>query len=141
VRRSVGLMFGGERGLCARLTARHSLNHWAALYRLDAATTRERVPRLLDLVGLADRADDRIESYSRGMKQQLHLARELIDAASLLFLGEPTIGLDPVASVLVWEIIKNLQREGVTIFLATHYMQEAESLCDCVAFIDDGSII
>jgi ABC-2 type transport system ATP-binding protein len=98
------------------------------------------VPYLLDLVGLGERADDRVEGYSRGMKQRLHLARGLLHNPQVLFLDEPTIGLDPVAAVSFREIVKDLNRSGVTVLLTTHYMQEAESLCDRVAFINEGQI-
>jgi ABC-2 type transport system ATP-binding protein len=140
VRRLVGVVFGGERGLYPILTARQTLQYWAALYRMGAGETANRVPYLLDLVGLGERADDRVEGYSRGMKQRLHLARGLLHNPQVLFLDEPTIGLDPVAAVSFREVVKDLNRSGVTVLLTTHYMQEAESLCDRVAFINEGQI-
>ena len=141
VRRRIGLVLGGERGLYYRLTARQTLEYWAALYRLGRKQMRRRVPELLELVGLSDRADERVEGYSRGMKQRLHLARGLVHEPELLFLDEPTVGLDPVASVGVRNIIQELKKSGVTLFLTTHYMAEAEALCDRVAFINEGKII
>jgi ABC-2 type transport system ATP-binding protein len=107
---------------------------------MGAGETANRVPYLLDLVGLGERADDRVEGYSRGMKQRLHLARGLLHNPQVLFLDEPTIGLDPVAAVSFREVVKDLNRSGVTVLLTTHYMQEAESLCDRVAFINEGQI-
>ncbi len=141
VRRRIGLVLGGERGLYYRLTARQTLEYWAALYRLNRRTTKQRVPELLDLVGLTTRADDRVEGYSRGMKQRLHLARGIIHEPELIFLDEPTVGLDPVASIAVREIIGQLRERGMTVFLTTHYMAKAEALCDRVAFINEGEII
>ncbi|HKP53182.1 MAG TPA: ABC transporter ATP-binding protein [Chloroflexia bacterium] len=141
VRNLIGVVFGGERGLYTRLTARQTLHYWAALYKMSNEHTKERVPYLLELVGLGDRAEERVEGYSRGMKQRLHLARGLLHNPQVLFLDEPTIGLDPVASVSFREVIKELQRSGMTVLLTTHYMQEAESLCDRVAFINEGQIV
>jgi ABC-2 type transport system ATP-binding protein len=141
VRQMIGVVFGGERGLYPRLTARQTLFYWAALYRVDYEQARKRVPELLDLVGLSSRADEQVEKYSRGMKQRLHLARGLVHYPAILFLDEPTIGLDPVAAISMRDIIKQLQQQGMTIFLTTHYMQEAEVLCNRVAFLKDGQII
>ncbi len=141
VRRRIGLVLGGERGLYYRLTARQTLEYWAALYRLGHRTTKQRVPELLELVGLTERADDRVEGYSRGMKQRLHLARGIIHEPELIFLDEPTVGLDPVASTTVRDIISQLRERGMTVFLTTHYMAEAEALCDRVAFINEGEIV
>ncbi len=98
VRQLIGIVFGGDRGLYARLTGRQNLEYWAALYRVPTSTGKRRVSELLDRVGMADRADDLVETYSRGMKQRLHLARGLVADAKVLFLDEPTTGLDPVAA-------------------------------------------
>jgi ABC-2 type transport system ATP-binding protein len=135
------LVFGGERGLYWSLSGRETLRFWGTMYRLPAAALSPRVEEVLELVGLRDRAHDRVETYSRGMKQRLHLARGLLARPKLLLLDEPTIGLDPVAANEIRQVVRQLQREGTTIFLTTHYMAEAESLCERVAFINEGQIV
>jgi len=140
VRRRIGLVFGGERGLYGSISGRDTLRFWSALYRLPSDAARRRSDELLELVGLRDRAGERVWTYSRGMKQRLHLARGLIARPELLLLDEPTIGLDPVAARELRQIVGRLRDQGVTVFLTTHYMAEAESLCDRVAFINEGLI-
>jgi ABC-2 type transport system ATP-binding protein len=140
VRQRIGIVFGGERGLYGTLTGRGILQFWADLYKMEPRAALRRIDEVLGLVGLTDRADERVETYSRGMKQRLHLARGIIHGPELLFLDEPTIGLDPVASRDVRTIMRQLNERGMTIFLTTHYMAEAESLCDRVAFINEGRI-
>jgi ABC-2 type transport system ATP-binding protein len=141
VRPLIGIVFGGERGLYTRLTARQNLEYWGALYRLSHAEVKERTVELLRRVGLSDRADQRVEGYSRGMKQRLHLARGLIGDAKVLFLDEPTTGMDPIAGREFRTLIGDLKEEGRTILLATHDMVEAETVCDRVTLIDRGRII
>jgi ABC-2 type transport system ATP-binding protein len=141
VRPLIGIVFGGERGLYWRLTARQNLEYWGALYKLSTREGRTRAQRLLERVGLADRADERVETYSRGMKQRLHLARGLIGDARVLFLDEPTTGMDPIAAREFRTLISELRGEGRTILLATHDMVEAETACDRVTLIDRGTII
>ncbi|MDQ3380522.1 MAG: ABC transporter ATP-binding protein [Actinomycetota bacterium] len=141
VRPLIGIVFGGERGLYPRLTGRQNLHYWGALYRLPSAVIRTRSQTMLDRVGLAERADDRVEEYSRGMKQRLHLARGLIGGAHVLFLDEPTTGMDPLAAREFRVLIGELRAEGRTILLATHDMVEAENVCDRVTLIDRGRII
>ena len=141
VRPLIGIVFGGERGVYTRLTARQNLEYWGALYKLPPRTVKERTAALLDRVGLADRADQRVEQYSRGMKQRLHLARGLIADAKVLFLDEPTTGMDPLAAREFRRLIGELKREGRTILLTTHDMVEAETVCDRVTLIDRGKIL
>jgi ABC-2 type transport system ATP-binding protein len=141
VRRLIGIVFGGDRGLYPKLTARQTLEFWAALYKVAAEETRRRVPALLERVGLATRADERVETYSRGMKQRLHLARGLIGNPRVLFLDEPTIGMDPLAARDFRVLIKELKSEGRTILLTTHDMAEAAVVCDRVALIDRGRLL
>ena len=141
VRPLIGIVFGGERGLYTRLNARQNLEYWGALYRLQPAKVRERTAALLQRVGLADRADERVETYSRGMKQRLHLARGLMGDAKVLFLDEPTTGMDPVAGREFRALISELRAEGRTILLATHDMVEAETVCDRVTLIDRGQLL
>ena len=141
VRPLIGIVFGGERGLYTRLTARQNLEYWAALYRLPSSLVKERTETLLERVGLAERANQRVEEYSRGMKQRLHLARGLIADAKVLFLDEPTTGMDPIAAREFRSLIDELKEERRTILLATHDMVEAENVCDRVTLIDRGKII
>jgi ABC-2 type transport system ATP-binding protein len=141
VRPRIGIVFGGERGLYWRLSGRQNLEYWGALYKLSRAEIRERTEQLLDRVGISERADERVETYSRGMKQRLHLARGLIGDARVLFLDEPTTGMDPLAAREFRALIGELRGEGRTILLATHDMAEAETLCDRVTLIDRGAIL
>jgi ABC-2 type transport system ATP-binding protein len=141
VRRALGIVFGGERGLYGRLTARQNLRYWSALYRQPAADGKARVERLLDRVGLADRAGDRVETYSRGMKQRLHLARGLVGDPQLVVLDEPTTGLDPVAGREFRTLVTELRSEGRTVLVTTHDMAEAEAICDRVSLIDGGRLL
>ncbi|HWI02725.1 MAG TPA: ABC transporter ATP-binding protein [Acidimicrobiales bacterium] len=141
VRPLIGIVIGGDRGLYGRLTARQNLAYWAALYRLAPADGRERSEALLARVGLADRGDDRVQSYSRGMRQRLHLARGLINDPQVLFLDEPSTGMDPVAAREFRAIVRELAAEGRTVFLTTHDMAEAEAVCDRVTLIDRGQVL
>jgi ABC-2 type transport system ATP-binding protein len=141
VRPLIGIVFGGERGLYTRLTARQNLEYWGALYRLSGAEIKGRTATLLERVGLTDRADQRVEEFSRGMKQRLHLARGLMGDARVLFLDEPTTGMDPLAAREFRTLIAELKGEGRTILLTTHDMVEAETVCDRVTLIDRGRIL
>jgi ABC-2 type transport system ATP-binding protein len=141
VRPLIGIVFGGDRGLHPYLTARQNLEYWAALYGVPAKEAKARVSSLLERVGLDARADDLASAYSRGMKQRLHLARGLIGDAQVLFLDEPTIGMDPMAARDFRTLVKALRAEGRTILLTTHDMAEAEALCDRVALIDHGQLL
>jgi ABC-2 type transport system ATP-binding protein len=141
VRPLMGIVFGGERGLYTRLTARQNLTYWAALYKMPAAAGRRRAGELLETLGLDERADEPVETFSRGMKQRLHLARGLINDPPVLFLDEPTTGMDPVAARQFRSLIEDLRRDGRTVLLTTHDMAEAEALCDRVALINHGSLL
>ena len=141
VRERIGFIFGGERGLYWRLSATDNLRYFASLYRLDPAVSRKRIPELLEMVGLKGRENEKIEGYSRGMKQRVHIARTLLHEPEVLFLDEPTIGLDPVGARELRGIVRNLQSENKTILLTTHYMFEADSLCDRIAVIKGGEIV
>ena len=141
VRPLIGIVLGGDRGLYWRLTGRENLEYWAALYNVPASTAKRRVSELLDVVGLGDRADYMVEGYSRGMRQRLHLARGLVGDARVLFLDEPTAGMDPIASRQFRELIDSLRSEGRTVLLTTHDMAEAEAVCDRVTLIDRGNVI
>jgi ABC-2 type transport system ATP-binding protein len=141
VRPLIGIVFGGERGLYTRLTARQNLEYWGALYRLSGTEIKARTAILLERVGLTERADQRVEEYSRGMQQRLHLARGLMGDARVLFLDEPTTGMDPLAAREFRTLIGELKGEGRTILLTTHDMVEAETVCDRVTLIDRGRIL
>jgi ABC-2 type transport system ATP-binding protein len=141
VRPLVGIAFGGERGLYARLTARRNLRYWAAMYGQGGADGRRRADELLDRVGLAARADERVETFSRGMQQRLHLARALVGDPSVVVLDEPTTGMDPVAAREFRVLVGDLRGEGRTVLLTTHDMAEAEAVCDRVSFIDRGRLL
>jgi ABC-2 type transport system ATP-binding protein len=141
IRGRIGFIFGGERGLYWRLSGINNLRYFASLYHVDPKVSDERIPYLLDLVGLKDRGQERVEGYSRGMKQRLHIARTLLHDPEVLFLDEPTMGLDPVGARELRQVIRNLQAEKKTILLTTHYMFEADALCERVAVIDHGHIV
>jgi len=141
IRPRIGIVFGGERGLYWRLSGRDNLQYFADLYRMPPEVTKKRIPELLELVGMTERANERIEGYSRGMKQRLHIARGLLHDPELLFLDEPTIGLDPVAARDLRQVIHDLCIAGKTIFLTSHYMFEIDALCNRVAVVNKGKIL
>src|SRR5256714_12470837 len=141
LRKRIGFVFGGERGLYWRLSGLDNLRYFADLYRVPPEVLRRRILELLERLGLAGRERDRVELYSRGMKQRLHLARGLLNDPEVLFLDEPTIGLDPVGARELRVMIRGLADAGKTIFLTTHYMFEADAICDRIAVIKKGSIV
>ncbi len=141
IRRRIGIVFGGERGLYNRVSALDNLRYFSDLYGVDPAVARQRIPELLKAVGLADRAEEKVEKYSRGMKQRLHIAKALVHDPEVLFLDEPTIGLDPAGARDIRNMIREMKKQGKTILLTTHYMFEAEELCQRVAVISKGKIV
>ena len=141
VRRRIGIVFGGDRGLYGRLSARQNLRFWAAMYGLHGAPLRLRVDELLERLGLADRAGDRVDTFSRGMKQRLHLARGLVGDPRVLLLDEPTVGMDPVAARDFRSLVGEMRAEGRTVLITTHDMAEAEAVCDLVTMIDRGRVL
>ena len=141
VRREIGFVFGGERGLYYRLSGRANLRYFAELYGVPPAEIARRVEELLAMVGLTERAEESVEGYSRGMKQRLHLARTLVHRPKVLFLDEPTIGLDPVGARDVRRIVTDLHRQGTTIILTTHYLFEADAMCQRIGVIDKGRLV
>ncbi len=129
-------------GLYERLSALDNLEFYGRVYRLSAAERRARIEELLNHVGLWERRGERIKDWSRGMRQKLAVARLLLHRPQLIFLDEPTAGLDAVAAAALREDLLALkQREGVSIFLTTHYLAEAEKLCDRVAVINKGRLV
>ncbi|MGH2377520.1 MAG: ABC transporter ATP-binding protein [Candidatus Limnocylindria bacterium] len=141
VRARLGAMLSGERSLYWKLTARENLEYFAALYHVPPRETRRRIDAALESAKLTDRAEDYVERYSTGMRQRLALARALLPDPPLLILDEPTVGLDPQASRDLRERVRDLQRQGRTVLLTTHYMEEADQLCDRIAIIDHGRIV
>src|SRR5918996_1882285 len=141
VRKRIGYVFGGERGVYERLSGYDNLRYFAELYGVPPKQIRPRIESLLELVGLKGREQERAEGYSRGMKQRLHVARGLLHDPPVLFLDEPTIGLDPVGARELRSTIATLAHAGKTILLTTHYMFEADALCDRIAVINRGEIV
>ncbi len=141
VRSRIGYVFGGDRGLYDRLSGLDNLRYFADVYRVPAREQRPRIDELLELVGLKGRERERVEGYSRGMRQRLHIARGLLHDPPVLFLDEPTIGLDPVGARELRATIASLADGGKTILLTTHYMFEADALCDRIAVINRGEIV
>jgi ABC-2 type transport system ATP-binding protein len=140
VRRQIGLVFQ-DPTLDVQLTAAQNLRLHAELYGIDAGAIEARIDRMLALVGLADRRDQRVLTFSGGMKRRLEIARGLLHSPRVLFLDEPTIGLDPQTRSSIWGYLRALQEsEGTTIFMTTHYMDEAE-YCDRIAIMDRGDIV
>ena len=122
------------------LTVRENLHIYGRYFGLSRAVTRERATELLDFVQLLDRAEDKVEPLSGGMKRRLTIARSLINRPDVLLLDEPTTGLDPQARHVVWDRLFRLKQQGVTLVLTTHYMDEAEQLCDRLVVMDKGKI-
>jgi ABC-2 type transport system ATP-binding protein len=141
VRAQLGAMLSGERSLYWKLTGRENLEYFAALYHVPPAETKARIANVLAAVKLADRADDYVERYSTGMRQRLALARALLPNPPLVVLDEPTVGLDPQASRDLRDRVRELKAQGRTVLLTTHYMEEADQLCDRIAIIDHGRIV
>ena len=140
VRRHIGLVFQ-DPTLDVHLTAGQNLRLHAELYAIDPGVVPARMDQMLEMVGLADRRDQRVMTFSGGMKRRLEIARGLMHSPRVLFLDEPTIGLDPQTRSSIWRYIRALQEsEGTTIFMTTHYMDEAE-FCDRIAIMDRGEIV
>src|SRR5579884_1897098 len=141
VRKRIGYVFGGDRGLYERLSARDNLRYFAELYGVSGKAQRTRIDEVLELVGLKGREQERVEGYSRGMRQRLHIARGILHDPEVVFLDEPTIGVDPVGARELRTTIADLITAGKTVLLTTHYMFEADTLCDRIAVIAKGSIV
>jgi len=140
VRRSIGIIFQ-DPSLDERLTAYENLNFHGIIYHIPPKIRKERIREVLDMVGLYSKKDHIVRTFSGGMRRRLEIARGLMHRPKILFLDEPTIGLDPQTRQYIWDYILNLSKEeGITIFLTTHYMDEAE-ICQRVAIIDYGKII
>ena len=140
VRHRIGLIFQ-DPSLDDQLTARENLEFHGFIYGLPAAVRKERIAEVLEMVGLADRAKSPVKTFSGGMKRRLEIARGVMHHPEVLFLDEPTLGLDPQTRNHIWDYLNDLRkREGITLFMTTHYMDEAE-FCDRIAIIDQGKIV
>jgi ABC-2 type transport system ATP-binding protein len=140
VRHSIGVALQ-EIGLDPVQTGRELLELQCGLYGINGVAGRERTAELLELVGLTDAAERRTKTYSGGMKRRLDLASALVHQPKVLFLDEPTTGLDPASRLTVWEEVRSINATGTTIFLTTQYLEEADELCDRLAIIDNGEIV
>lgn len=140
VRESIGIIFQ-ENTLDEKLTACENLMLHCKLYGVEKSVREERINEVLDMVELSDKKENLVKTFSGGMKRRLEIARGLLHYPKVIFLDEPTVGLDPQTRDHIWSyILKLKEREGITVFLTTHYMDEAE-FCDRIAIIDDGRII
>jgi ABC-2 type transport system ATP-binding protein len=140
VRHRLGLIFQ-DPSLDDQLTARENLEFHGFIYGLPARVRKERISEVLEMVGLEDRAESQVKTFSGGMKRRLEIARGVMHHPEVLFLDEPTLGLDPQTRNHIWDYLLDLRRrEGITLFMTTHYMDEAE-FCGRIAIIDQGSIV
>ena len=139
-RRKIGVALQ-EAGLDPRQTGRELLVLQGRLFKLPPRRAAERAQELLELVELEDAADRRVKGYSGGMKRRLDLASALVHEPDVLFLDEPTTGLDPASRLTVWDEVRRINQRGTTVFLTTQYLEEADQLCDRLAFIDAGTIV
>ena len=137
IRPRINFIFGGEMGVYRRLSARDNLRYFSNLYLLNRKEQEQRIEKILEQVDLADLA----ETYSKGMIQRLQIARGLINDPEILFMDEPTVGLDPIGARMLRNIIRCLKQEGRTVLLTTHYLPEAEELCDRMVIINKGKIV
>ncbi len=141
LRPRMGLVLGGERGLYNRISGKENLRYFADLYGVPLYEREHRIREVIARVGLEWAGERRVEEYSRGMKQKLHIARGILHRPEILFLDEPTIGLDPKSARETRKLVRSLVADGVTIFLTTHYMFEAEELCPEIAILSRGQIV
>jgi ABC-2 type transport system ATP-binding protein len=141
VRKSIGIVFQ-DPSLDENLTARENLEFHGRLYKVPKNLMKQRMDELLELMELSDRLDDLVKTYSGGMRRRLEIARGLLHHPKVLFLDEPTLGLDPQTRIHIWKYIEKLNKhEGITMLLTTHYMHEADYLCNKIAIIDEGKIV
>lgn len=140
VRRIIGVALQ-EAGLDPRQTARELLVLQGRLFDMPKAAVEARADELLRLVELDDVADRRVKGFSGGMKRRLDLACALVHEPQILFLDEPTTGLDPASRITIWDEVERIRRQGITVFLTTQYLEEADQLCDRLAIINDGLIV
>jgi len=141
VRKSIGIVFQ-DPSLDDNLTGRENLEFHARLYKVPKEIFKERIAELLELMELSDRVDDLVKTYSGGMRRRLEIVRGLLHHPKVLFLDEPTLGLDPQTRIHIWKYIEKLNKsEKITMLLTTHYMHEADYLCNNIAIIDEGKTV
>lgn len=139
--KNIGTVLAGDRSIYWKLTARENLEYFAALYGCSKKEAKKRAEDIINRLGLSEKADELVEKYSTGMKQKVALGKALIPNAPVVLLDEPTLGLDPQSALNLREIILDIKNEGRTVLLTTHYMEEADFLCDRIAIVDGGKII
>lgn len=130
-----------EISLYETLSAYDNLMFWGGLYNIPTSTLKASIEKVLNLVGLYDRRNDEVKTYSGGMKRRINIASAILHNPKVLLMDEPTVGIDPQSRNRIFEIIQELNRNGMTIIYTTHYMEEAERLCNTIAIIDNGSVI
>lgn len=130
-----------EIGLYNELSAYDNLLFWGSMYKVPDQELTKRIDETLNLLGLTERKHDKVKTYSGGMKRRINITSALLHKPKILFMDEPTVGIDPQSRNLIFEVIEKLHKEGMTIVYTTHYMEEAERLCDRIGIIDNGEII
>ncbi len=140
VKRIIGVV-PQEIALYQELSAYENLIFWGSLYDIPSDKLKEKANEILKLVGLFERKDDKVKTYSGGMKRRINIATALLHSPEIIFMDEPTVGIDPQSRNLIFEIIEKLNKNGITIVYTTHYMEEAERLCNRIGIIDNGKII
>jgi len=141
VRPRINFIFGGEMGVYRRLSARDNLAYFSNLYHVPPKLAKTRITDALELVGLTDKKDVLCETFSKGMLQRMQIARGLVNDPEILFCDEPTVGLDPLGARMLRDVLRELKERGKTILLTTHYMPEADELCDRISIINEGKIV
>ena len=139
-KRNIGVV-SQEIALYNELSAYDNLLFWGSLYNVSKSELTKRIDESLKLLGLSDRKNDKVKTYSGGMKRRINIATALLHRPKVLLMDEPTVGIDPQSRNLIFEVLEKLHEEGITIVYTTHYMEEAERLCDRIGIIDDGEII
>jgi ABC-2 type transport system ATP-binding protein len=130
-----------EMALYMSLSARQNLTFFGRIYGLKGKELRQRVDEVLDMIGLTERADDAVEKYSGGMKRRVNIGAGLLHKPQILFLDEPTVGVDPQSRNAIFESVEALNRAGMSVIYTTHYMEEAQRLCQRIAIVDEGRLI
>ena len=130
-----------EMALYNEFSAYENLLFWGGIYNVPKLKLKASIDEILNLLGLADRKNDKVKTYSGGMKRRINIASALLHKPNVLFMDEPTVGIDPQSRNLIFEVVEKLHNEGMTIIYTTHYMEEAERLCDRIGIIDNGEII
>ena len=130
-----------EIALYNEFSAYDNLLFWGGMYKIPKKELKARIDETVDLLGLTDRKNDKVKTYSGGMKRRINIATALLHRPKILFMDEPTVGIDPQSRNLIFEVVEKLHKEGTTIIYTTHYMEEAERLCDRIGIMDNGEII